>query len=113
MIIPREARLTAEQETELKAVTGEFGIHLEKIQGDHRTVYAMMGDERHELLITRLEGLDYIDRVDTIQHAYKLMAKDSELAHHKVRVNGSVIGEGFKVIAGQCTIDPKNPYYFY
>lgn len=113
MIIPKEARLTAEQDTELEAITGEFGIHLEKIVGDHRTVYAMMGDERHELLITRLEGLDYIDRVDTIQVAYKLMAKDSELAHHKVRVNGSVIGEGFKVIAGQCTIDPKNPNYFY
>ena len=113
MIIPREPRLTAEQETELEGVTGEFGISLQKIQGEHQTVYAMMGDERNELLITRLEGLEYIARVDTIQEPYKLMARDSELANHKVRVNGKVIGEGFTVIAGQCTIDPKNPNFFY
>ena len=113
MIIPKEPHLTNDQEAELKAITGEFGIELQKIQGDQRTVYAMLGDERHELLINRVEGLDYIDRVDTIQKPYKLMALNSEMANHKVRLNGTVIGEGFTVIAGQCTIDPKNPNYFY
>lgn len=113
MIIPAEPRLTADQESELKAITGEFGIELQKIEGEHQTVYAMMGDERHELLITRLEGLDFIGRVDTIQQPFKLMALDSELANHRVRVNGKVVGEGFTIIAGQCTIDPNNPNYFY
>ena len=113
MIIPSEPRLTSEQEKELEAVTGEFGIHLQKIEGETKTVYAMVGDERHELLITRLEGLEYIGRVDTIQQPFKLMALDSELANHRVRVNGKVVGEGFTIIAGQCTIDPKNPNYFY
>ena len=113
MIIPREPRLTPDQEAELEAVTGEFGIHLQKIEGEHQTVYAMVGDERHELLITRLEGLDYIGRVDTIQQPYKLMARGSELSAHRVRVNGKVVGDGFTIIAGQCTIDPKNPNYFY
>ena len=113
MIIPNEPKLTDEQETELKAVTGEFGIELQKIEGEQLTVYAMMGDERHELLITRLEGLEYIARVDTIQQPFKLMALDSELANHRVRVNGKIVGEGFTIIAGQCTIDPANPNYFY
>lgn len=112
MIIPNENRLTPAQEQELESVTGEFGVSLHKIVGEHRTVYAMVGDERHELLITRLEGLAYIDRVDTIQMPYKVMAKDSELAHHRIRINGTVIGEGFTIIAGHCTIDPKNPELF-
>jgi 3-deoxy-7-phosphoheptulonate synthase len=113
MIIPKEPRLAAEQEAELSEVTGEFGIHLQKIEGEHQTVYAMVGDERHELLITRVEGLDFIARVDTIQMPYKLMARDSELANHRVRINGDVVGERFHVIAGHCTIDPKNPNYFF
>jgi 3-deoxy-7-phosphoheptulonate synthase len=113
MIIPKEARLTDSQEQELTAITGEFGIKLQKIVGDQRTVYAMMGDERHELLINRVEGLEYIDRVDTIQEPYKLMKKDNALAHHKIRINGTVVGEGFTVIAGHCTVDPKNPNLYY
>lgn len=113
MIIPKENRLSAEQEEELRRTTGEFQIQLQPIVGDMRTVYAMVGDERHELLITRVEGLEYIDRVDTIQQPYKLMARDSALANHKVKVNGTVFGEGFRVIAGHCTIDPKNPEVFF
>ena len=112
MIIPKDNRLSPEKERELEATTGEFGISLHKIVGDHRTIYAMVGDERDELLITRLEGLDYVERVDTIQTPYKLMAKDSELAKHRIRINGTVIGEGFTIIAGHCTIDPKNPALF-
>ena len=114
MIIPKERHLTPEQEAELEAITGEFGIKLQKIAGETRSIYAMLGDERDSLLIKRVEGLEYIDRVDTIQKPFKLMAKDSELGTHKVRLNGKVIGNGhFTVVAGHCTIDPKQPEYFY
>jgi 3-deoxy-7-phosphoheptulonate synthase len=114
MIIPKESHLTAEQERELESITADFGIKLQKIAGDTMTVYAMLGDERDALLIKRVEGLGYIDRVDTIQRPYKLMAKDSELSHHRVRLNGFTIGNGrFTVIAGHCTIDPRNPGFFY
>ena len=113
MIIPREPRLSPEQEAELRAVTAEFGITLQTITGDHRTIYAMLGDERQQLMINRLEGLDYIDRVDTIQQPFKLMAKDNALARHRIRINGHAIGQEFTIIAGQCTIDPKNPTFFY
>ena len=114
MIIPKERHLTPEEEAELTTITGEFGIKLQKIAGETRSIYAMLGDERDALLIKRIEGLDYIDRVDTIQKPFKLMAKDSELANHKVKVNGLTIGNGrFTVVAGHCTIDPKNPNYFY
>jgi 3-deoxy-7-phosphoheptulonate synthase len=113
MIIPKEPRLTPAQEQELREITGEFGITLQTIVGDQRTIYAMVGDERHELLIARVEGLDYIDRVDTIQDPYKLMKKDNALAHHKIRLGNAVVGEGFTVMAGHCTIDPKNPNLFY
>ena len=113
MIIPKERHLTPEQEKELESITGEFGISLQKISGASQSVYAMLGDERDALLIKRVEGLDFIERVDTIQRPFKLMAKDSELANHQVQVNGVPIGNGrFTVIAGHCTIDPKNPGYF-
>ena len=113
MIIPKPDRLTPEQETELRNLTDEFGISLQTIEGDHRTIYAMHGDERDALLINRLEGLEYIERVDTIQVPYKLMARDNALARHRIRFNGHTIGDDFTVIAGQCTIDPKNPQLFY
>lgn len=114
MIIPKERQLTAEEEQELESITAEFGIKLQKIFGETRSIYAMRGDERDSLLIKRIEGLAYIDRVDTIMRPYKLMAKDSELANHRVRVNGLEIGNGhFTVVAGHCTIDPNNPNHFY
>lgn len=114
MIIPKENHLTPDQESELESITAEFGIELQHISGESRTIYAMVGDERDALLIKRVEGLDYIERVDTIQRPFKLMAKDSELANHKVRVNGATIGNGhFTVVAGHCTIDPKNPQHFF
>lgn len=114
MIIPKERHLTPEQEKELQEITAEFDIKLQKISGETQTIFAMLGDERDALLIKRIEGLDYIQRVDTIQKPFKLMAKDSELASHKVRVNGITVGNGnFMIVAGHCTIDPKNPNYFY
>ena len=114
MIIPKERHLTPEQEAELESITGEFGIRLQKIAGETRSIYAMLGDERDALLLKRVEGLDYIDRVDTIQRPFKLMAKDSELAQHTIRLNGNPVGNGhFTVVAGHCTIDPKRPDFFY
>jgi len=105
--------LTPEQERDLQSITKEFGIELMKINGETRTIYLMIGDERQEEMLARIGGLDYIDRVDMVQRPYKLMARDSGLATHKVRIDGKVVGAGFTVIAGQCTIDPKNPNYFY
>ena len=113
MIIPKESHLTPEQERDLQSITKEFGIELMKINGETRTIYLMIGDERQEEMLARIGGLDYIDRVDMVQRPYKLMARDSGLATHKVRIDGKVVGAGFTVIAGQCTIDPKNPNYFY
>jgi 3-deoxy-7-phosphoheptulonate synthase len=113
MIIPKESRLTPEQEAELESITAEFGIKLMKITGETRQIFLMIGDERQEEMLARIGGLEYIDRVDMVQEPYKLMARGSELANHKVRLNGRVVGEGFTVIAGQCTIDPKNPNHFY
>jgi 3-deoxy-7-phosphoheptulonate synthase len=113
MIIPKESQLTRAQEAELESITSEFGIKLMKITGETRQIFLMIGDERNEELIGRITGLEYIDRVDMVQDPYKLMARGSSLATHKVRLNGHVVGQGFTVIAGQCTIDPKNPNYFY
>jgi len=110
MIIPKPHRLSPEQEAELRQVTAEFGIDLQPIVGHQRTIFAMVGDERHELLITRVEGLPYVDRVDRIQSPYKLMNRSGELSHHRVHVGEHMLGNGsFKIMAGPCTIDPKNP----
>jgi len=37
---------------------------------------------------------------------------NSELAHHKIVLGKHIVGEGPFVIAGHCTIDPKNPNLF-
>lgn len=112
MILPKNNRLSPEEVAELTVIVTEFGCRIQPIVGDIRTIYAIVGDERHELMINRLEGLPYVDRVDTIQSPFKLMDRRSDLANGKLKIGTVTLGEELLVIAGQCTIDPKNPHYF-
>ncbi len=113
MILPKSNRLTPEQLAEITAIVGEFGCKIQPIVGAVRTIYAIVGDERDELMINRLEGLAYVDRIDRIQSPFKLMDKRSDLATHRISLGGVTLGEELLIIAGACTIDPKNPNYFY
>ncbi|MCF7689508.1 MAG: 3-deoxy-D-arabino-heptulosonate 7-phosphate synthase [Cephaloticoccus sp.] len=113
MILPKPNRLTDAQLAEITAIVAEFGCKIQPIIGAVRTIYAIVGDERDELMINRLEGLDYVDRIDRIQSPFKLMDRRSDLAKGKLTIGGVTLGEELFVIAGQCTIDPKNPQYFY
>jgi 3-deoxy-7-phosphoheptulonate synthase len=113
MILPKSHRLTPEQVAEITAIVGQFGCSIQPIVGAVRTIYAIVGDERDELMINRLEGLDYVDRIDRIQSPFKLMDRRSDLATHRISIGGVTLGEELLVIAGQCTIDPKNPNFFF
>jgi 3-deoxy-7-phosphoheptulonate synthase len=113
MILPKATRLTPEQLNEVTAIVTEFGCKIQPIIGAVRTIYAIVGDERDELMINRIEGLEYIDRIDRIQSPFKLMDKRSDLATHRITIGGVTLGDELFVIAGACTIDPKNPNYFY
>lgn len=113
MILPKSTRLTPEQLATVTAIVTEFGCAIQPIVGAVRTIYAIVGDERDELMINRLEGLDYIERIDRIQSPFKLMDRRSDLSTHRIKVGGKTLGEELVVIAGACTIDPKNPNYFY
>lgn len=113
MILPKNNRLTEPQVEQLRAIVGEFGCRIQPIVGEVRTIYAIVGDERHELMISRIEGLDFVDRVDTIQSPHKLMDIRSDLARHRVKIGGVTLGDDLLVMAGHCTIDPKNPNLFY
>ncbi|MBM3855600.1 MAG: 3-deoxy-D-arabino-heptulosonate 7-phosphate synthase [Verrucomicrobia bacterium] len=113
MILPKSTRLTPEQLNEVTAIVTEFGCRIQPIVGAVRTIYAIVGDERDELMINRLEGLEYVDRIDRIQSPFKLMDYRSDLATHRITLGGVKLGDELFVIAGACTIDPKNPGYFY
>ncbi|AWI08843.1 3-deoxy-D-arabino-heptulosonate 7-phosphate synthase [Ereboglobus luteus] len=113
MIIPKPARLSPEQLAEISAIVEPFGCRIQPIIGAVRNIYAIVGDERDELMTNRLEGLPYIERVDKMQSPYKLMDRRSSLSGNKIKIGNLTIGEDLLVIAGQCTIDPKNPNYFY
>ncbi|MBS0633764.1 MAG: 3-deoxy-D-arabino-heptulosonate 7-phosphate synthase [Verrucomicrobia bacterium] len=113
MILPKSSQLNSVQLAEVNAIVTEFGCSIQPIVGAVRTIYAIVGDERDELMINRLEGLSYIDRIDRIQSPFKLMDKRSDLATHRITVGDVTLGEQLFVIAGACTIDPKNPNYFY
>lgn len=113
MIIPKTSRLTPAQVEQVTAIVTEFGCRIQPIIGAVRTIYAIVGDERDELMINRLEGLDFVERIDRIQSPFKLMDKRSDLASHRIQFGGVTLGEELLVIAGVCTIDPKNPNLFY
>ena len=63
-------------------------------------------------MINRILGLDFIDRFDAVDSPFKLMDSSSELAQHKIVLGDHIVGDGPFVIAGHCTIDPKNPNLF-
>jgi 3-deoxy-7-phosphoheptulonate synthase len=113
MILPKSNRLTNDQLNEITTLVSEFSCKIQPIIGAVRTIYAIVGDERDDLMINRLEGLSYIERIDRIQSPFKLMDKRSDLASHRITLGGVTLGEQLLVIAGNCTIDPKNPNYFY
>ena len=112
MIIPLHARLTDAEFRELEDVASEFGVRIQPIHGHERSIYAILGDETSQDLINRIEGLPFVERIDRIQAPYKLMAKESKLSHHRVRVGQKDLPGDFCVIAGHCTIDPNNKAYF-
>jgi 3-deoxy-7-phosphoheptulonate synthase len=112
MILPKSNRLTPEELGTVTEIVSEFGCRVQPIVGELRTIYAIVGDERDELMINRLEGLDFIERIDRIQSPFKLMDRRSELANGRLTLGGVTLGDELFVIAGQCTIDPKHPDYF-
>ncbi|WP_309387808.1 N-acetylneuraminate synthase family protein [Cerasicoccus frondis] len=113
MIIPLESKLTDAQLAEVIAIVSEFGCTIQPIVGAERSIYAILGDERHETMINRLLGLEYVDRVDQIDSPYRLMDIHSELANGEFFINGVSVGRQPLFIAGHCTIDPKQPNLFY
>lgn len=113
LIIPHSNRLSADEEKELFAIADDFKVKIQPIVGHQRTIYAIIGEERFPHMIKRLEGLDFVDRVDTIQSPFKLMSRDSHLSSHQTKVGNKILGKEFVVVAGHCTIDPENPNYFY
>ena len=112
MIIPKEPKLSVEQLSAVIAIVEEYDCKLQAIVGHHRSVYAVLGEERKTVMINRILGLDFIDRFDAVDSPFKLMDINSELAHHKIVLGNHIVGEGPFVIAGHCTIDPKNPNLF-
>ena len=113
MILPKVNRLPPEQVQEITEIVESFGCRIQPIVGAVRTIYAIVGDERDELMINRLEGLPYIERIDRIQSPFKLMDIRSDLSTHQITIGGVTLGKSPLFIAGQCTIDPKNPGFFY
>ena len=112
MIIPKEPKLTNEQYEEIVSIVEEYGCRIQPIEGHHRTIYAVLGEERETIMVNRILGLDYVDRFDAVDSPFKLMDAKSELAHHKIKIGNHVVGESPFIIAGHCTIDPKNPNLF-
>jgi 3-deoxy-7-phosphoheptulonate synthase len=112
MIIPLHPRLTDPEFLELEEIAAEFGVRIQPIHGNERSIYAILGDETSQDLINRIEGLPYIERIDRIQVPYKLMAKESKLSHHRVKLGNKVLPGDFCVIAGHCTIDPNQKNMF-
>lgn len=113
MIIPKNPKLSDSEMETVAKIANDFGCHIQVIEGAVQNIYAIVGDERHELLINRIEGLPYIDRVDTIQSPHKLLDVRSELRNHPIRFGGVDVGKELLLIAGPCTIDPRNPQRLY
>jgi 3-deoxy-7-phosphoheptulonate synthase len=112
MIIPKEPKLTKSQQKEVEEIVSEYGCKLQVIVGHHRSIYAVLGEERKTIMVNRILGLDYIDRFDAVDSPFKLMDIHSELSHHQITIGNVIVGQAPVVVAGHCTIDPKDPQLF-
>lgn len=108
MIISKDPFLTPTQLAEVEAIVATFGCKIQIIQGAHRNIYAIIGDERSETMVNRLLGLEYVDRVDRMESVYKLMDRLSDLRNHTVTLGGVQLREEPLIIAGHCAIDPAH-----
>jgi len=113
MIISKEPKLTDAQLAEIQSIVEEYDCRIQVIVGAHRCIYAILGDEKHELMFNRLIGLPYVDRVDRIESSFKLMDVRAELASQQMVINGCQVKKDLLIIAGPCTIDPQNPQILY
>lgn len=109
MIIPNVRKLSDDQLREVSETVEAFGARIQTITGQERCIYAIIGDESNDDMVTKLEGLPYVERVDRIQSPHKLMDIRSSLSTHRVKLGGVTLGTELFVCAGPCTIDPKNP----
>ena len=112
MIIPKARKLTDSQLEEIRRIASEFDCDIGIVVGASRNIYAILGEERRELLINRISGLEYIDRVEGVDAPFKLMDRRSALAANEISIGGVTAGREPLFIAGHCTIDPKEPGLF-
>lgn len=113
MIFAKKPTLTAEQLQEVQAIAAEYNCRIQEIVGEHRSIYAILGDERHELMINRIAGLAYVDRVRQVDSSFKLLDLHSELSEHPIKIGGVELKKEPFFIAGPCTVDPNNPELLY
>jgi 3-deoxy-7-phosphoheptulonate synthase len=113
MIISKEPRLTEEQLATVESIVAEFGCRIQVIVGEHRCVYAILGNEQHELMFNRLIGLSYVDRVDRIESPYKLMDLRGALGSRSIPLKQWDNRKEILIMAGPCTVDPNNPSALY
>ena len=111
MIIPNISKLSDAQFKEVTDIVASFGCKIQPIFGEVQSIYAIIGDERNDDMIIKLEGLPFVDRVDRIQSPHKLMDIRGSMASHRVKIGGITLGQSLFVCAGPCTIDPKNPVH--
>jgi 3-deoxy-7-phosphoheptulonate synthase len=112
MIITKEPKITDAQLAEIEAIVGDFNCSIQVIQGAHRNIYAIIGDERSQTMVNRLLGLDFVSRVDRVESVYRMMDIKSALRTHRITIGDTTLIDEPIFMAGHCTIDPENPNYF-
>lgn len=112
MILTKEPKISEKQLAELEQIVSEFHCHIQVIEGAHRNIYAIIGDERSQTMLNRLLGLGFVDRVDRMESIYKLMDIRSDLQHHRITIGDVILRQEPVFMAGHCTVDPANPNYF-
>jgi hypothetical protein len=109
MILPKSNRLTPEQVAEITAIVGEFGCSIQPIVGAVRTIYAIVGDERDELMINRLEGLPTSSGSTGSSRPSSSWTAGRTCRATGSRSGGVTLGEELAVIAGPVHDRPEEP----
>lgn len=87
---------------------GKFECNIQVIVTAHKNIYAIIDDERSELMVDRIVGLNYISRLDRMESVYKLMGIRSDMAGHEKKLTTLLLKILF-ISAGEYIVSGGNP----
>jgi 3-deoxy-7-phosphoheptulonate synthase len=110
MIVIMQVGATKAQVSAVVANVKSMGLSAHIIEGQERTVVAVVGDDRSAIDRDVLSAMEGVERMMPVLAPYKIASREVHPANTLIALNGIQVGDrNVIVIAGPRAIDPREP----